>query len=102
MIWFILFFGVSVIVCDNITYNSSDLSYLGKAVQLTVSEFENQTSKHEDLLRDISHFQWLSGLYDHYKWRNNLAAIDIQECRNDMNIYLSELKNGTSWAAKSK
>lgn len=102
MIWFMLLIDVSVIVCDNLTYNSSNLSDSGKNIRLIVSESVNQTSEREELSRHIIQFQWLSSLYDHYKWANNLAAIDIPECRADMEIYLSELKNETSWAAKSK
>lgn len=101
MIWFILFCFVSVIVCDNFTYNSSDLSYPGKTVQFSVLNSDNKT-ENEDVHPHISQFHCLSKLNNHYKWENNLIGVDIRQCRNDMVIYLRELKNGTSWAAKSK
>lgn len=95
MISIILLFCVSVVVCD--TYNSTDLSYLSNSIQLPVTEI-----KRENVVENISQIQWLSGLYDHHKWWNNLVGIDIPECRDDMIVYLKELQNGTSWANKSK
>lgn len=112
MFWYVLILGVSVVASEisnfsnpkieKFSYNSSDLSYFKNGIQFLVSENEIRDLSREDANVNISEIQWITRLYDHHKWWNNLVRIDISECKRDMITYLEELRNGTSWAVKSE
>lgn len=97
MIWLtIICLHVPVILCETFKYAATDHS------KFSVFENESRTLKRENSTRSPSTFHQLSKIYDHYNWVTGLEHITIPECKENMIVYLKELRNGTSWANKSK
>lgn len=95
----LIVFHVPVILCETFKYASTDQS---NGIHFSVFESENRTLKREYATRGLSKIQWLSKIFDHYNWWSSLEDIEIPECKDNMIHYLRELRNGTSWANKSK
>lgn len=93
------FLYAPVIFCETFKYAPSDQS---NGIQFSVLESENRTLKRDYTTRSYSKLQWLSKIYDHHNWWVSLEDIEVPECKDDMVVYLRELRNGTSWANKSK
>lgn len=55
----------------------------------------------EKLQRTANSIQWLVDLYDPLRWAKVPGKLQ-DECRKDMEKFLSALKDGKLWAAKSK
>lgn len=86
------------------SYNSSDLSYLSNGIQFPVAP--SDLSSAQELVINhqndkISEMEWISRLYDHFKWQQSLKSLNNSECQSDVATYIRALKNGTTWATKS-
>lgn len=82
-----------------VTYNSTDLSYFSNGIQFPgLQELTSSDNKTQNL----SDIEYLRKLFDHMLWNDRLKFINNTECREDMSHYLSELKNSTLWATRSK
>lgn len=55
----------------------------------------------EKLERTANSVQWLADLYDPLRWAKVPGKLQ-DECRRDMETFLSALRDGKLWAAKSK
>jgi len=55
----------------------------------------------EKLERTANSIQWLADLYDPLRWARVPGKLQ-DECRRDMERFLSALRDGKLWAAKSK
>ena len=84
------------------TYNSSDLSFLSIGIQFPARSCVSlgYMASYEDDER-VGELKWFSGLYDQHRWLNRIGKLENQHCRTDMEIYIRNLHNGTSWATKS-
>lgn len=85
-----------------VSYNSSDLSYLSNGIQIPVPILGEQDRIIQEFVNeDLPEMEWLSRLYDHHTWERRLSVIESANCKTHLSAYLSNLKNGTSWAVKS-
>jgi hypothetical protein len=85
------------------SYNSSDLSYLSNGIQFPVPASELHNPLVEGVFQgNVSEVRWLAGLFDHLKWPQMGPKLNGSRCRRDVDLYVDELRNGTSWAAKSQ
>lgn len=55
----------------------------------------------EKLGKTPNSIQWLSDLYDPLKWKRIPGKLS-ENCKNEMDMFLHSLRNGSLWAAKSK
>ncbi|XP_060525522.1 nose resistant to fluoxetine protein 6-like [Cylas formicarius] len=84
------------------TYNSSDISYLSNGIQFPVfSERSDNLIVEYNGAEGVSEMKWFAGLYDQHNWFDRLDKIPEKTCKEDMAVYLFNLLNGTSWAAKA-
>lgn len=86
---------------NNNNYNSTDLSYLSKGIQIPADAQVNDPDQGTEEL-SIADMKWFSGLYDQHQWLGRVLTLESKDCEENMEVYIRQLHNGSLWAAKSK
>lgn len=88
--------------------NNPELDW--KSYLKILTESEEEKSKEDDLDVDFmkerfentaNSVQWLIDLYDPLRWTRVPGKLQ-QPCKRDMDLFLTSLRNGRLWAARSK